>query len=155
MIVLGIDPGLSGGLALIESGARPCLLACRDVPTAGEKAKRRVLVPAVLSFIGNKVPDHAFIERAQAMPEQGSSSGFIYGRAVGALEACIAGMQIPWTVIEAVAWKKSNGLIKRGKEDSRQRAIMLFGDEFFPLKLHHNRAEAALIAWHGLMTLKN
>lgn len=156
MIALGIDPGLSGGLAIVWGDYHPILLCAISIPTTGEKAKRRVDVGAVLAFLsGHYRPTHAFIERAQAMPDQGASSGFIYGRAVGALEACVESLRIPLTVIESTAWKKAHGLIKRGKEDSRQRAIRLFpGAPGFERKLDHNRAEAALIAWFGLMTLR-
>lgn len=157
MIVLGIDPGLTGGLALVETGERPRVLLAGDIPVKGEKAKRRVHTAGVLRFIQKFHPHHAFIERAQAMPDQGASSGFIYGRAVGALEACVEGMQIPLTVIESTAWKKANGLIKTGKEESRQRALMLFpeADSFFARKMDHGRAEAALIAWFGIMLLRS
>jgi hypothetical protein len=51
-------------------------------------------------------PDHAVIERAQAMPKQGASSGFKYGRAVGAIEAAIALCGVPLTIIEPTTWKK-------------------------------------------------
>ena len=158
MIVLGVDPGLSGGLALVAGplGSPLRLLEAGDVPTTGEKAKRRVDVAAVLQFIRINLPDHAIIERAQAMPEQGSSSGFIYGRAVGALEACIQGLMIPMTVIESTAWKKFHALLKTGKEDSRQRAIALFpgNHSFFARKMDHNRAEAALIAAYGITLVR-
>lgn len=109
----------------------------------------------MLNIIREFMPQHAVIERAQAMPDQGASSGFLYGRAVGALEALVEPMMIPLTVIEPTAWKKSHALIKRGKEDSRQRAIRLFpGSAGFERKLDHNRAEAALIAWYGIMLLR-
>jgi crossover junction endodeoxyribonuclease RuvC len=156
MMILGIDPGLSGGLALVEHGARLLLVDVIDVPTSGEKAKRRVDIAATLRFMQKVKIDHAVIERAQAMPDQGASSGFNYGRAVGALEACVQGMQIPLTIIEASAWKKAHGLIGRDKEDSRQRALQLFPSSAAKLarKLDHNRAESALIAWYGLNLLR-
>jgi Holliday junction resolvasome RuvABC endonuclease subunit len=158
LIVLGIDPGLSGGLAMVSygmPGAKLALLGVAEIPTTGEKAKRRVDVGAIIKFIQDRgPPHHAVIERAQAMPEQGSSSGFHYGRAVGALEATVEGMLIPHMIVEVSAWKKANGLIGRGKEDSRQRAIKLFpGTRSFDLKGDHNKAEAALLAWYGLMLL--
>ena len=158
MVVLGVDPGLSGGLAIVEGGpgiGTTRLLAAGDVPTSGDKAKRRVDVPAVLEWIRRYPPGAAVIERAQAMPDQGASSGFSYGRAVGALEACVQGLMIPLTIIESSSWKKAHGLIHRDKEDSRQRAIMLFpsGQASFARKLDHNRAEAALIAHFGLSLL--
>lgn len=153
MRVLGVDPGLSGGLAVVEAPRK--LLGVSSIPTTGEAAKRRVDVVATLEWIRQHSPDAAVIERAQAMPDQGASSGFVYGRAVGALEACIQGLLIPMTVIEASAWKKANGLIGRGKEDSRQRALLLFPDGHGMLarKMDHNRAEAALMAAYGLLLL--
>lgn len=158
MIVLGIDPGLNGGLACVAGlpGEKPRLLEAADIPTTGTKAKRRVEVLAVMQWIRQHSPDHGVIERAQAMPDQGSSSGFIYGRAVGALETCIEGLLIPMTVIESTAWKKAHGLIKTQKEDSRQRAIRLFpgNHNFFERKKDHGRAEAALIAWYGLLMFR-
>lgn len=153
MIVLGIDPGLSGGLALVSGGGGVSrLLDCIDVPTVGLDAKRRVDVIATMQFIRRHPPDFAIIERAQAMPDQGASSGFNYGRAVGALEACMTGLLIPNETCESRAWKKANGLAGSDKELSRQRAIRLFpdGHRFFERKKDHNRAESALIAWYGL-----
>jgi crossover junction endodeoxyribonuclease RuvC len=146
MIGLGIDPGLSGGLAAVEFclGLAPRLIEVIDVPTTGEKAKRRVDAAAVIAFVRNHAPEEAFIERAQAMPDQGASSGFIYGRAVGALEACVDGMLVPLTVIESSAWKKAMGLIKA------QIRMFPASHAFFSRKLDHNRAEAALIARYGL-----
>ena len=157
MVVLGIDPGLSGGVAVVRSipGQRPQLMEASDILCTGEKAKRRVDVIPMMEWIRQHNPDHAVIERAQAMPDQGASSGFIYGRAVGALEAIIEGLLIPHTVIESTAWKKAHGLTKTSKEDSRQRALKLFpGVPWFARKLDHNRAEAALMAWFGLMLLR-
>lgn len=166
MIVIGIDPGLSGALAAVKSGNRPELLGVTDIPTTGADAKRRVDVASILEWVREFEPHHAFIERAQAMPDQGASSGFHYGRAVGALEACIEGLMIPLTVIESTAWKKLHGLIKPSdvdkatwsknvKENSRQRALRLFpGTEAFSRKKDHNRAESALIAYYGLVASK-
>lgn len=151
-VVLGIDPGLSGGLAIVAgSPGKLRLIQTIDVPTHGEKAKRRVHVAAALDFIQIYNPDLAVIERAQAMPDQGSSSGFVYGRAVGALEACVEGLGIRVIVIESTAWKKYHGLAGgKSKEDSRQRAIQLFpAAKGFERKKDHNRAEACLIAAYG------
>jgi hypothetical protein len=171
-LVLGVDPGINGGLAIVSGnrGERARLIRAIDAPTTGEGPKRRIS-SAVLDFIRSEKIDHAFIERAQAMPTsvrtgraglpdeirqgQGASSAFNYGRAVGALEMAIAGCLVPLTVIESTAWKKAHALIKRDKEDSRQRALQLFpeGAAAFARKLDHNRAESSLIAWYGLMLI--
>lgn len=167
MIALGVDPGLSGGLAIVSGDHMrgSCLVQAIDVPVIGLGAKRRVDVTRVLAFLQKYKPGFALIERAQAMPEQGASSGFHYGRAVGSLEACIMGMQIPLEIVEAASWKAVHGLrglkgrdgkpLKQNevKEASRQRAKMLWpaeSDRMLYLHGHHNRAEAALIAAFGI-----
>lgn len=167
MIVLGIDGGLNGGLALIESGERPRVIWAGDIPVMGEGAKKRVHVRGLLAILQKHEIAHAFIERAQAMPEQGSSSGFHYGRAIGALEATVEGMLIPLTFVEPMLWKKAHGLTKPAgvdgkewrkivKENSRQRAILVFPEcPFWPRKMDHGRAEAALIGMYGLAKLRH
>ena len=93
MSILGVDPGIHGGLAIVfvdANGAAPQLVDAIDIPVTGVGAKERVDVLAIRNWLAQHTPQHAFIERAQAMPKQGASSGFKYGRAVGAIEAVIA-----------------------------------------------------------------
>jgi hypothetical protein len=82
MKLLGIDPGIHGGLAIVEinDGAAPQLIDAIDIPTVGSGAKERVDVLALRAWIQAHRPDRAGIERGQAMPKQGSSSGFKFGR---------------------------------------------------------------------------
>ena len=96
-------------------------------------------------------PQHAFIERAQAMPKQGASSGYKYGRAVGAIEAVIACCEVPLTLVEPSAWKMFHRLRGGDKDGGRQRALQLFpaAHALFARKKDHGRAEAALIALAG------
>jgi Holliday junction resolvasome RuvABC endonuclease subunit len=150
MRVLGIDPGVHAGAAMIEiaDGAAPQLVDAIDIPTCGSNAKERVDVLA-LRFQTHH-PDRAGIERAQAMPRQGASSGFKYGRAAGALEAVLACCEVPFEIVEPSVWKKTHRL--RGGPENKEaaRALAL---QFFPgahsllaRKRDHGRAEAALIA---------
>jgi len=147
---LGVDPGIRGGLAIVEiiDGTSPQLVDAIDIPVAGVGAKERVDVLAIHTWIEAHPPEHAFIERAQAMPKQGASSGFKYGRATGAIEAVLACCEIPLTIIEPTAWKKFHGLRGGEKELSRLRALMLFPTAHTLLahKKDHGKAEAALIA---------
>jgi crossover junction endodeoxyribonuclease RuvC len=149
-LLLGIDPGIRGGLAIvaISNGTAPQLIDAIDIPVTGVGAKERVDVLAVRTWILSHRPQHALIERAQAMPKQGASSGFKYGRAVGAIEAVIACCEIPMTVVEPSAWKKAHHLHGGDKEGGRQRALQLFPAAHALLARHkdHGRAEAALIA---------
>jgi Holliday junction resolvasome RuvABC endonuclease subunit len=147
---LGVDPGIRGGLALVEinDGAAPQLIDAIDIPVTGVGAKECVDVLAIRSWILMHRPQHALLERAQAMPKQGASSGFKYGRAVGALEAVLACCEIPMTIVEPSAWKKFHRLRGGDKEGGRQRALQLFPSAHAMLarKRDHGRAEAALIA---------
>jgi crossover junction endodeoxyribonuclease RuvC len=157
MKVLGVDPGVHGGLAVvsIDNGVAPELLDAIDIPTVGVKAKERVDALALRKWIEMHQPDHAVIERVQAMPRQGASSGFKYGRAVGAIETVIACCEIPLTIVEPTAWKKFHGLHKapgqtatETKEMSRQRALQLFpaAHRLLARRMDHGKAEAALLA---------
>jgi crossover junction endodeoxyribonuclease RuvC len=154
MKILGIDPGIRGGCAIVmvNGGTAPTLIDAIDIPVAGIGAKERVDVLAIHAWIQTHKPDQAVIERAQAMPKQGASSGFKYGRAVGAIEAAIACAAVPTTIMEPTAWKKAHHLRGGEKEASRQRALQLFpaAHALFARKKDHGRAEAALIAIAGI-----
>jgi crossover junction endodeoxyribonuclease RuvC len=148
--ILGVDPGISGGLAIVEiaNAAAPVLVEVIDIPVIGAGAKERVDTAAIRDFIDRHKPIRALIERAQAMPRQGSSSGFKYGRAVGAIEATVALCSIPVEIIEPSAWKRHWHLPGKDKESGRQKALQLFPAAHGALarKRDHGRAEAALIA---------
>ena len=152
--ILGVDPGVRGGLAIIEinNSIAPQLIDAIDIPVAGTGAKERVDVLATRTWIAAHKPDHAMIERAQAMPKQGASSGFKYGRATGALEAVLACCEIPMTIIEPTAWKKFHQLRGSDKEAGRQRALQLFpaAHALLARNKDHGRGEAALIALAGV-----
>ena len=149
MKILGIDPGVRGGLAVIDvvDDTSPQLVDAIDIPVTGVKAKERIDALAV-EWIHGHQPQHAYIERGQAMPRQGASSGFKYGRAVGSLEAVVSLCKIPVTIIEPSAWKRLHGLRGGDKELSRQHALQLFpaAHSLLARKQDHGRAEAALIA---------
>ena len=152
--LLGIDPGaVSGGCAIVEfsDGIAPQLIDAIDLPVIGVKAKQRIDVLALRTWIQQHQPEHAVIERGQAMPRQGASSGFKYGRGCGALEAAIQLLEIPMTIIEASMWKKFHALRGGDKEAGRQRALQLFpaAHALLARKKDHGRGEAALIALYG------
>src|SRR5262245_16773827 len=149
MLVVGVDCGVKGGLAAVADGnGVGTLLDAIDIPTVGDGARERVDVMAVRNWIQRHKPDFALIERAQAMPRQGASSGFKYGRATGALEAAVTLCAIPLEIIEPTAWKRFWKLPPKDKERSRQRALELFpaAHALLARKRDHGRAEAALIA---------
>ena len=146
---LGVDPGLSGALAIVEViNGVPVLIDAVDMPSSGTGAKARVDIIAAAQWIARHAPSTAYIDRAQAYPGQGASSGFSYGRAAGAVEAVVALCSIPLILVEASAWKRKVHLPGKDKEAARQKALQLFPSQHALLarKKDHGRAEAALIA---------
>ena len=124
---LGIDPGLSGALAIVETiNGVPVLIDAIDMPSTGTGAKARVDIIAAAEWIAKHAPSTAYVERAQAFPGQGASSGFSYGRAVGAIEAVVALCSIPMILVEASVWKRQLHLPGKDKEAARQKALQLF-----------------------------
>ena len=145
---LGVDPGLSGALAIVEViNGVPVLIDAVDMPSSGTGAKARVDIIAAAQWIAKHAPSTAYIERAQAYPGQGASSGFSYGRAAGAVEAVVALCSIPLILVEASAWKRKLHLPGKDKEAARQKALQLFPSQhaLLALKRWHGRAEAVLI----------
>jgi crossover junction endodeoxyribonuclease RuvC len=106
---------------------------------------------ALRNWIQHHKPDHAYVERGQAMPRQGASSGFKYGRGCGAIETVIQLLEVPLTILEASSWQKFHQLRGGDKEGGRQRALQLFpsAHAWLARKKDHGRAEAALIALFG------
>ena len=94
----------------------PTLIDAIDMPAAGTGAKARVDIIAAAEWIAKHAPSMAYVERAQAFPGQGASSGFSYGRAAGAIEAAVALCQIPMTLVEASGWKRKLHLPGKDKE---------------------------------------
>ena len=145
---LGVDCGLSGALAVVETiNGVPALIDAIDMPVTGTGAKARVDIIAAAEWIAKHAASMAYVERAQAFPGQGASSGFIYGRAVGAVEAVVAMCSVPMVLVEASGWKRRLHLPGKDKEAARQRALQLFPSQHALLarKKDHGRAEAALI----------
>lgn len=153
MKILGVDPGIRGGLVIVEvnDGAAPQIADAIDVPVTGSGAKERVDVLAIRTWIKAHGPQHAFIERAQALPQQGSSSGFKFGRATGSLEAVVTCCGVAMTIVEPAQWKRKLRLAGKDKEGARQRALQLFPSAHALLarRKDHGRAEAALIFIYG------
>jgi crossover junction endodeoxyribonuclease RuvC len=152
MTILGIDPGASGGIAFFSM--QRGLLSIFDMPTVevkrGGKNKREVSAAMLNAIIGARDIDAAFVEKVGAMPGQGVSSMFQFGRSVGMIEGVLAALEIPTNYVTPQGWQKAVGA-RGGKDASRARAAELFPAYAanFSRKKDDGRADAALIAWYG------
>jgi hypothetical protein len=141
--VLGVDPGITGGIAALWPDGR---IQAFDIPVVAGS----VDVDMLVRRIREHAPRLAVIEKAQAMPKQGVVSVFKYGVAYGALCTLVAVCNIPHHLVSPRKWKTHFGL-DADKEKSRALAIRLWpGCGLFERKKDHGRAEAALIARYGI-----
>lgn len=150
---VGIDPGLNGAIAFfdIEKGH----LSIIDMPTfevkRNNKTKREVSPVMLANIIGaaDEIKG-AVLERVGAMPGQGVTSVFSFGRSVGIVEGVMSAFRIPLTIVTPQIWQKVAG-VRGGKDGSRQRASELFPNYagLFARKKDDGRADAALMAWYA------
>ena len=158
MIILGIDPGLSGAFAFLDT--RDMTVTLEDMPTVeilrNKKRKNEVNAAQVANVIAGRGIRHAFLERVGAMPGQGVTSVFSFGRSTGILEGVLAAYDIPTTIITPQEWQKV-AAVRDGKDAGRLRAAQLFpsSSSFFARKKDNGRSDAALIAWYGHATYKH
>lgn len=148
--VIGVDPGLTGAIALVSTDKQLCCVADFPVRFYPISQKKYLDMQAFISFLNTNPwhsATHAAIERASSAPGQGVASAFTYGEVYGSLCTALYASGFHLEVVNAVSWKRRLKLPGRDKEAARLLALELFSypDEF-SRKKDHNRAEAALIA---------
>ena len=151
MIVMAIDPGLSGAIAVFIDDV---LIAVVDMPTheltRNGKTKRQISASALASIFKDHGPDHVVVEKVSAMPGQGVTSMFSFGRSFGLIEGIVGAFEIPATYVMPSVWTKGIGR-GLGKDASRARACELYPahQKSFARVKDDGRADAVLIgAWY-------
>jgi len=157
MIIAGIDVGLSGAVALLDAETGG-VIDIWDMPTLalirGGRNKRELDPHSIAAALGRDRIGHAFVEQVGAMPGQGVSSVFSFGKTYGITIGVLATLGIPYSFAVPQVWKKALG-VPAAKDGARARATQLLPSaaHYWPLVKHDGRAEAALIAYYGLRTL--
>ena len=153
MLIVGIDPGISGSICFFSEGK---ILDVLETPTMteGKKNKRQVNGAQIFNEISKRINKaekqniRVVIEQVSAMPGQGVTSMFNFGQSFGILKGICSAMQLPMFFVRPAKWKKYFGLINSEKDASRTRAIEIF-PYFSPelsKKKDSNKADAILIA---------
>lgn len=144
MILLGIDPGISGAYAFYST--TDGTIHAADAPVVDGNLDAVTFAAEIAKW----KPDGAIIERVSSMPKQGVASTFKFGVSYGMVQGIVAAQQIPVQFVTPGKWKKHYGL-SADKEESRARALQLWPErsELFKRKKDHGRAEAALLALYG------
>jgi len=153
MLIIGIDPGISGSICFFENGR---ILEVVEMPTMtdGKKNKRQVNGSQIYNEIKKKINNtekddvRVVIEQVAAMPGQGVTSMFNFGQSFGILKGICSAMQLPMYFVRPTKWKKYFGLINSEKDASRTRAIEMFPyfSSHLSKKKDSNKADAILIA---------
>ena len=153
MIVLGVDPGASGAVAVLGGGRRDLI----DMPTAlisvGKSQRKRISPELLAHELRSLMPvDVAYVEEVASMPRQGLSSTFTFGQAHGLVLGTLAALGVRIVRVRPQAWQN----VVRGRGDPRPRALELYPHFAAELKRKKDegRADAILIAHAGLLLEK-
>lgn len=157
---IGIDPGLSGGIAFYRPGeiftyVTPTIKV--EFTKSGKKRLRKIMdLDAVINIVKSHTAEVAFLEQVNAMPNQGVTGIFRFGQNLGQWEGILISAGLEVVHVRPQKWKKFFGL-SRNKEDSFDEARRLFPNnhsEFKRKTVDEGRVEAALIAYYGNNDLK-
>ena len=151
MIIIGIDPGVSGAICILTDGK---ITEIYEMPTMidGKKNKKQVNGAEVTNIINKELVNekdvNVVIEHVSAMPGQGVTSMFNFGQSFGVLKGICAALKLPVHFIRPVKWKKHFNLINTEKDASRTKVIEVFPyiSSKISKKKDANKADAILIA---------
>ena len=161
MLIIGIDPGISGSICFFQDGVIKDVV---EMPTMieGKKNKKQVNGSQIFNEISEKIKNvdkkniKVVIEHVTAMPGQGVTSMFNFGQSFGILKGICSAMQLSVYFVRPAKWKKYFNLINSEKDASRTRAIEIFPyySSNLSRKKDSNKADAILIASYFFETYK-
>ena len=153
MLIIGIDPGISGAICFFQNGEIADVI---DMPSMadGKKNKRQINSQQVFNEVSERIINIpkkeiiVVIEQVSAMPGQGVTSMFNFGQSFGVLKGICSAMQLSMYFVRPAKWKKYYGLIKTEKDASRTKVIEIFPyiSSKLSKKKDSNKADAILIA---------
>ena len=141
MLILGIDPGVNGSLALFDKAEQR--VTCHDMPDTTNGLQELVSGLPAVAF--------AVLEKPYYPKVIGMKNVARIAEAYGAIKTCLVWRGIPIREVRPAEWKASLNL-SSNKAASREMAGLIFPDyaEQWARVKDDGRAEAALIAWYGL-----
>ena len=153
MLVIGIDPGISGSICFFKDGKVVDIIEMPNM-AEGKKNKRQVNGAQIYNEISSRIKNFSkedikvVIEQVSAMPGQGVTSMFNFGQSFGVLKGICSAMQLPMYFVRPAKWKKYFNLINSEKDASRTKAIQIFPyiSSELSKKKDANKADAILLA---------
>ena len=154
--VIGVDPGLKGGLAVIDG--RGELLELADMPLRRVGKRKEIDGAERAAFFGRFAPAQVIVEAVHSMPRQGVASTFAFGRGVGIVLGVLQAMGLPFAEVSPQAWQKLTKCTPgEGKERTLRWAAELFhGAELWTRRGRgiDGRADALGLAWYGWLSMQ-
>lgn len=144
LLICGIDPGASGGIALLaQLGGLSCAPMAYPIPDT-EKDTAELLCEFAPHI------RMAYIEAVHSMPKQGVASSFKFGRSYGFLRGLLIGLKIPFEEVSPQRWTKDMRLVGGKKGTEKKNLHRARCQELFPhIKITHAIADALLLAEFG------
>ena len=151
MKIIGIDPGLSGAIAVMQDKK---VINIYDMPVMaeGKKNKRQLNSSQLVNIIKENIHEDeetiVVVEQVNAMPGQGVTSMFNFGQTFGAIKGVCAALKLPIFFVRPSKWKKHFELINSSKDASRTKVIEMYPTLSGQLakKRDVNKSDAILIA---------
>ena len=151
MIILGIDPGVSGAISVLENKK---VIDVFEMPTMidGKKNKKQINGSQVANIFRDRMNADeetiVVVEHVNAMPGQGVTSMFNFGQSFGVIKGICSALKLPIYFVRPTKWKKHFNLIKTNKDASRTKVIEVYPEISSKLsrKKDSNKADAILIA---------
>ena len=151
MIIIGIDPGVSGAISVLENKK---VIDIFEMPTMidGKKNKKQVNGSQITNIIKEEINKKkeiiVVVEHVNAMPGQGVTSMFNFGQSFGVIKGISSALSLPIYFVRPTKWKKHFNLINTNKDASRTKVIEVYPEISSKLsrKKDSNKADAILIA---------
>ena len=153
MLIIGIDPGISGAICFFEDGQIKEIIEM-PVMADGKKNKRQLNSAQLVNILNdntiNSEEKVVVVEQVNAMPGQGVTSMFNFGQSFGAIKGVCAALELPIFFVRPSKWKKYFELINSSKDSSRTKVIEMYPSLSNQLtkKKDVNKSDAILIARH-------
>lgn len=142
MIIIGIDPGQSGGVAWLDTDVSGTPFAVKMPETPREFANmiREVVNGVDIEHV------KAFIEKVNPMPKQGIVSAWTFANTFWGPQWALATLGIRVELVSSMKWQKAMECRTGGdKNVSKAKALQLWPST----KWIHATADAALICEYG------
>jgi hypothetical protein len=147
-LFLGVDPGLTGAIALVDADGRLHMIEDMPITARGNgRVKHEVDSAGLIHLLRPHGADivHGVLEVLGARPGQGVASMFSLGHSFGTASAVLSCLGVPFELLSAAKWKR---LVELPAEKTLVLAAARRRWPAAPLARakHHGRAEALFMA---------